>query len=119
MDIFVSVKARVGVREAAKRYGVRVNGRGMRGVRSTMTGGRAYMWTAATSTVSPAGRTGTASTLRHDSFGSHPLRRRGSWRRTLGLLRKNRRNTTKHSGSGKTSGCAFAFIRALPGAQAT
>ena len=29
MDIFASVKARVGVREAAERYGVRVNGRGM------------------------------------------------------------------------------------------
>ena len=26
MDIFASVKARVGVREAAERYGVRVNG---------------------------------------------------------------------------------------------
>ena len=29
MDIFASVKARVGVREAAERYGVRVDGRGM------------------------------------------------------------------------------------------
>ena len=29
MDIFASVKAQVGVREAAERYGVLVNGRGM------------------------------------------------------------------------------------------
>lgn len=114
MDIFASVKARVGVQEAAERYGVQVNGRGM--ARCPFHDDRRpSLYVAVTSTASPAGRTGTASTLRPGSFGSRPSRRRGSWRRTLGRLRKNRRNKTKYSCSGKTSGCAFCVYPSIAG----
>ena len=115
MDIFASVKARVGVREAAERYGVRVDGRGMarcpfhddRRPSLYVADGHFHCFA--------CGAHGDCIDFAARLFRLSPLKRCGSWRRTLGLLKKNRRNTTKHSGSGKTSGCAFCVYPSIAG----